>query len=109
MADYSDVRKLQILTDKLRRLGQLVTLNLRLGQEMKSSMDSIERRSTPISGADTGGSQARLDRFLYGQRTSLDRIETLIARSTGIGQLVSYPEHRSHLNLLQILVRFKAY
>ncbi|KAF1927262.1 uncharacterized protein M421DRAFT_186026 [Didymella exigua CBS 183.55] len=33
--------------------------------------------------------QGRLDRYVYGQETSLARIETLVARSAGIGQLVS--------------------
>lgn len=33
--------------------------------------------------------QGRLDRYVYGQETSLARIETLVARSAGISQLVS--------------------
>ena len=88
-ADYSDIRKLQILTDKLQRLRQILSLNLRLCHQMKDSMEKIRRDASVTMLVGTDGVQTKLNKFLYDQQTSLDRIQTLISRSTGIGQLVS--------------------
>jgi hypothetical protein len=86
---YSDIRKLQILTDKLHRLHQILSLNIRLCRQMKGSMENIYRSPTVtlLDGFDRA--QNKLNKFQYDQQTSLDRIQTLISRSTGIGQLVS--------------------
>jgi len=98
-ANYSDIRKLQILTDKLQRLCQILSLNLRLCQQLKDSMEIIQRNpSIAIPGGITSV-QTKLNKFLYDQQTSLDRIQTLISRSTGISQLVSLREH-NHLLFL---------
>ena len=98
-ANYSDIRKLQILTDKLQRLRQILSLNLRLCQQLKDSMEIIQRNpSIAIPGGITSV-QTKLNKFLYDQQTSLDRIQTLISRSTGISQLVSLREH-NHLLFL---------
>jgi len=88
-ADYSDIRKLQILTDKLRRLSHILNLNVRLGHQMKDSLDKLQRRQ--LASLLIGSSHIidKLDKFIYDQQTSSDRINSLIERSTGISQLVS--------------------
>ncbi|CZR52532.1 uncharacterized protein PAC_02409 [Phialocephala subalpina] len=93
-ANYSDIRKLQILTDKLQRLRQILGLNLRLCQRMKDSMEIIQRDPSIAIPGGINSVQTKLNKFLYDQQTSLDRIQTLISRSTGISQLV--------LNILEI-------
>jgi hypothetical protein len=55
-------------------------------------MSGLKTFSSPALQISFDEMQARLDRYVYGQETSLARIETLIARSAGIGQLVrTYP------------------
>lgn len=93
-ANYSDIRKLQILTDKLQRLHQILSLNLRLCQQLKDSMEIIQRDPSIAIPGGIISVQTKLNKFLYDQQTSLDRIQTLISRSTGISQLV--------LNILEI-------
>jgi hypothetical protein len=92
-ADFSDLRKLHILTDKLLRLAHMLKLNIRLGCQLRSGMLGLKTISSPALQISFDEMQARLDRYVYGQETSLARIETLIARSAGIGQLVSTCPH----------------
>jgi hypothetical protein len=89
-ANYSDIRKLQIRTDKLHRLHQILSVNIRLGQKLEDTLQRIERGPSMVLLGASDGTHTALERFLYDQKTSLDRIETLISRSTGIGQLVSH-------------------
>ena len=87
---YLDIRNLQILTDKLQRLRQILSLNIRLCTQMKDSMASIRMGSPEDLSIPVDRTQAKLNKFLYDQQTSLDRIQTLILSSTGFGQLVSW-------------------
>ena len=88
-ADFSDLRKLHILTDKLLRLAHILKMNIRLGCHLRGRMLDLKNISSRGLQVSFDQLQADLDRFVYGQETSLARIETLAARSAGIGQLVS--------------------
>ena len=96
VADFSDLRKLQILTDKLRRLVHILRLNIRIGRQIKKEMSRINVASSPALHTSFDGFQAKLEKFLLEQETSADRVETLIARSSGTGQLVSHPPSLGH-------------
>jgi hypothetical protein len=89
VADFLDLRRLQILTDKLRKLVQILRLNIRVGRQLTKDMSRIEALSSKALHKTFDGFQSQLERFLFGQDTSVDRVETLIARSSGILQLVS--------------------
>ncbi|PVI01288.1 hypothetical protein DM02DRAFT_654672 [Periconia macrospinosa] len=88
VADFSDTRRLHILTDKLRRLIQILKQNIRIGKHMKVGVTRIGKASSPALQFSFDELQAKVDRFLLVQETSLGRLETLIERSSGIGQLV---------------------
>jgi hypothetical protein len=92
-ADFSDLRKLHILTDKLLRLAHILKLNIRLGCQLRSWVLDLKIISSLALQISFNEMQGRLDRYVYEQETSLARIETLIARATGIGQLVSACVH----------------
>ncbi|RII16556.1 hypothetical protein CUC08_Gglean002994 [Alternaria sp. MG1] len=87
-ADFSDLRKLHILTDKLLRLAHILKLNIRLGCQLRSGIIDLKKISSPALQISFSEMQGRLDRYVYGQETSLARMETLITRSAGISQLV---------------------
>jgi hypothetical protein len=95
-ADFSDLRKLHILTDKLLRLAHILKLNIRLGCQLRSGVLDLKMISSPALQISFNEMQGRLDRYVYEQETSLARIETLIARSAGIGQLVSACLHLNY-------------
>ncbi|KAH6614309.1 hypothetical protein C7974DRAFT_74101 [Boeremia exigua] len=87
-ADFSDLRRLHILTDKLQRLAHILKLNIRLGNNLKREMTRIAASSSSVLRMAFDGIQAKLNEFLLAQETSKDRVETLISRSGGISQLV---------------------
>lgn len=62
---------------------------------MKDSMENIYRGPTVALLVGIDRAQNKLNKFQYDQQTSLDRIQTLISRSTGIGQLVSWKVRQS--------------
>ena len=95
-ADFLDLKKLHILTDKLLRLAHILRLNIRLGYHLTSGVSDLRAAASPALSTSFDEMQARLGRYVYGQETSLARIETLIARSAGIGQLVSADSHSGY-------------
>lgn len=95
VADFGDIRRMQVLTDKMQRLIQLLRLNKRLGFKLKSGVADIGARSDRTSLATFKSLQLELDKFIFQQETSLDRLEALVARSSGISQLVSSIEPSS--------------
>ncbi|KAJ6198326.1 hypothetical protein J3E72DRAFT_318348, partial [Bipolaris maydis] len=40
-ADFSDLRKLHILTDKLLRLAHILKMNIRLGRQLKGGISDL--------------------------------------------------------------------
>ncbi|PQE07976.1 magnesium transport transmembrane region protein [Rutstroemia sp. NJR-2017a WRK4] len=87
-ADYSDIRKLHLLTDKLQRLRHILGLNVRLGHQMKHSLKQLQRHKSASSLIGCFHISNKLEEFIHDQQTSSDRISNLLERSTGIGQLV---------------------
>lgn len=102
VADFSDLRKLHILTDKLRRLVHVLKLNVRIACQLEKGLSRISAASSPTLRTSFAEVQVKLDQFLLGQETSVSRIESLIARSSGIGQLVSLLSTLEHLNLTDL-------
>ncbi|OAL46355.1 hypothetical protein IQ07DRAFT_148192 [Pyrenochaeta sp. DS3sAY3a] len=88
VADFSDLRKLHILMDKLRRLLHILRLNIRIGSQLRNDMSRIKRASSSATQSIFEKTEANLDRYLFGQETSRDRIETVIARGSEICHLV---------------------
>lgn len=109
VADFSDLRKLHILTDKLRRLVHILKLNIRIGCQLKRDVSRISTASSLALQTSFDGIQVKIDKFLLGQETSVDRVETLIARSSGIGQLVSFPPTIRHPDSDRSVRRCKVY
>jgi hypothetical protein len=87
-ADFSDIRKLQILTDKLRKLVQILQLNIDLAAQFKKAFVRIRSISNPELLASFDEVDCRMDQFSFQQDTSSNRIKGLIARSDGISSLV---------------------
>jgi len=104
--DFSDIRKLQLLTDKLRRLCHILQLNINLGTQLKSCMQQIKDRtcavSSSVSSFDSFNSQ--MDLFISQHRTHLARIESLVSRAQGVSGLVSSSSYRSTLLLIGIRI-----
>jgi hypothetical protein len=92
-ADFSDIRKLQILTDKLRKLVQILQLNIDLAAQLKKAFVRIRNISNPELSAVFDEFDCKMDQFAFQQDTANNRIKGLIARADGISSLV-----RNHHN-----------
>jgi hypothetical protein len=89
-ADFSDIRRLQVLTDKLQRLIHILRLNRRLGIKLKEAVVGMLSNTGQATQTTSQHLHSNLDKFIFQQETSLERLETLVARSAGIGRLVGY-------------------
>lgn len=87
-ADFSDIRKLQILTDKLRKLVQILQLNIDLAARLQKDFMRIRGFSNPELSATYDDFDCKMDQFTFQQHTSNNRIKGLIARADGISSLV---------------------
>lgn len=91
-ADFSDIRKLQILTDKLRRLSHVLRMNTEIGLAIQ---DFARRLRAAWGGSVSGEEGARFDdfdvvieQFLFQHRTHKGRIDSVLERADGISSLV---------------------
>ncbi|KAI9788754.1 MAG: hypothetical protein M1816_006611 [Peltula sp. TS41687] len=86
-ADFSDIRRLQILTDKLRRLVHILQLNTNLGVQLKSSMQRVKTASPVTLAAAFEDFDLKIDLYLFQHQTHSARLQSLIARGQGISSL----------------------
>lgn len=90
-ADFSDIRKLQILTDKLRRLSHVLHINTEVGLAIRD----FARRLRAAWGAISEDEMAKFEEFdsgvemfLFQHRTHKSRIDSILERADGISTLV---------------------
>lgn len=95
-ADFSDTRRLHILTDKLRRLTHLLSLNIEVGMRLQDFMRRICKASPPNKSLTPafGDFDSDLDLFLFQHRTHQARIKSMLQRADGIGSLVGIHQSR---------------
>ncbi|OCK80712.1 hypothetical protein K432DRAFT_452070, partial [Lepidopterella palustris CBS 459.81] len=89
-ADFSDIRKLQLLTDKLRSLTHILQLNINLGVQLKDSMRHMLETTRAASAIATSveNFNFQIDMFISQHRTHLARIESLVSRAQGVSSLI---------------------
>lgn len=103
-ADFSDIRKLQILTDKLRKLVQILQLNIDLATQLQKAFMRIRAISNSELSAVFDEFDCRMDQFAFQQQTANKRIKGLIARADGISSLVRICCHPAGIEILILLL-----
>ncbi|KAL5044294.1 hypothetical protein BDW71DRAFT_199150 [Aspergillus fruticulosus] len=87
-ADFADIRELQLFTDKLEKLVQVLQRNIDIGQEVQSFLGRARRHSpcrlSPVFEDTTSILQASI----LQHRVHSSRIQSLISRARGSGMLV---------------------
>ncbi|OJJ39788.1 hypothetical protein ASPWEDRAFT_105628, partial [Aspergillus wentii DTO 134E9] len=86
--DFSDIRKLQILTDKIRRLLQILQLNITLAEQMKCSMQRIRKYSPPNLSVAFDNVESSIEMSILQHRTYNSRLQSLVDRAQGISGLI---------------------
>ncbi|KAF2810478.1 uncharacterized protein BDZ99DRAFT_571050 [Mytilinidion resinicola] len=89
-ADFTDVRSLQALTDKMRQISHTLGLNIQLATQLKASINRV--RQMPIPDALPlecfEEFDSHIDFFIFQQKTHSARVECLIARAQGVSTLI---------------------
>lgn len=87
--EFSDIRKLQVLTDKIRRLLQILRLNISVAEQMKCSIRRLRKYSPPDLSAAFDDSESTIEMFIFEHHTHNNRLQSVIDRAQGISGLVS--------------------
>ncbi|OWP00039.1 hypothetical protein B2J93_8610 [Marssonina coronariae] len=106
-ADFSDIRRLQILTDKLQRLSHVLHMNTQVGlavQDFARRLRAAWAGAPPAGGGGGGGGaaageeaaaaarfedfDASVEMFLFQHRAHRARIDSILQRADGISGLV---------------------
>ncbi|XHF98272.1 hypothetical protein AWENTII_001832 [Aspergillus wentii] len=97
--DFSDIRKLQILTDKIRRLLQILQLNITLAEQMKCSMQRIRKYSPPNLSVAFDNVESSIEMSILQHRTYNSRLQSLVDRAQGISGLEQDPKYIRDSNI----------
>lgn len=89
--DFSDIKNLQILTDKLHQISHLLMLNMNVGTQVQSFVKRVKSAWLPLDFSVIwlfDECDAKIEEFLFSHRNHKGRIDSMIARSKGIFALV---------------------
>ncbi|MCJ1271177.1 hypothetical protein MMC22_011076 [Lobaria immixta] len=89
--DFSDIKNLQILTDKLHQISHLLILNMNVGAQVQSFVKRVKSAWLPLDFSVIwlfDECDAKIEEFLFSHRNHKGRIDSMIARSKGIFGLI---------------------
>lgn len=95
--DFSDVQKLQILTDKLHQISHILTLNINVGIQIQRFARRLKSAWLPLDFTSNWAfdeCEVKMEEFLFAHRTHKGRIDSMLERSRGISGLVRAPLNR---------------
>jgi hypothetical protein len=87
--DFGDIRSLQIMTDKLRRLIHLLKLNSNLCEHLKAFFNHVKSLSPPQMAASFCQYEIMIENYGFQNETHILRLESIVSRAQGVGSLVS--------------------
>ncbi|RDW84189.1 uncharacterized protein DSM5745_04515 [Aspergillus mulundensis] len=87
-ADFADIRELQVFTDKLEKLVQVLQRNVDIGQEIQSFIARAQRHSPSRLSPVFEDTASSLQTSILQHRVHSSRIQSLISRAKGSAMLV---------------------
>ncbi|KAI9800578.1 MAG: hypothetical protein M1833_003236 [Piccolia ochrophora] len=91
--DFNDIRKLQILTDKLCRIAHILSLNINAGHQIQRLVQQLRNAWQPLDTPMTwalNDFEAKAGESIFCNQTHKARVDSMLRRSEGISSLV-YP------------------
>jgi hypothetical protein len=89
--DYTDIRRLQLLVDKLEQLLQVLQRNMDVGGEFCCFLERAQRLSPARLSGTFDETASIVHSCLLQHRIHSSRVQSLLARARGCGILVRYP------------------
>ncbi len=87
--DFSDIRSLQILTDKLKRLLHLLKLNRNLSKHLQAFFDHVKSLSSPQIAGSFRQYEIMMSIYDFKSETHISQLDSVISRAQGVASLVS--------------------
>ncbi|KAL3469123.1 hypothetical protein BJX99DRAFT_252226 [Aspergillus californicus] len=87
-ADFADIRQLQLITDKLEQLLQVLQRNIDIGQEVQGFLRRARKLSPSRLSSAFDDTESVVASATLQQRVHSSRIQSLISRAKGAGMLV---------------------
>lgn len=87
--DFSDIRSLQIMTDKLKRLIHLLKLNRNLCEHLKAFFNHVKSLSSPQIAESFCQYEIMIENYVFQNETHISRLDSIVSRAQGVGSLVS--------------------
>ncbi|KAL4904028.1 hypothetical protein BDW74DRAFT_185744 [Aspergillus multicolor] len=87
-ADFADIRELQLFTDKLEKLVQVLQRNVDVGQEIQTFLGRAQRHSPSSLSPVFEDTASGLQTSILQHRVHSSRIQSLISRAKGSAMLV---------------------
>lgn len=89
--DFSDIQNLQILTDKLHQISQILTLNMNIGSQVQKFVKRLKSAWLPLDSSSTwvfDECDAKIEESIFVHRIHKGRIDSMLERSRGVSGLV---------------------
>lgn len=95
--EFSDVRQLQIMTDKMKRLVHQLELNCTVCQRLRSFFTRLTANLTLDVAETFRQSEVMLENIIFQQETHTSRLKIMVERATGVTSMVRYSIKSSKL------------
>jgi hypothetical protein len=89
-AEFGDIRRLQILTDKLKRLTHIMQLNSSICRQLQAFYKQISAVPTPEAMLVSCTHNTVMENCVFELNTHTARVRTLVERAEGIGSMVTH-------------------
>jgi hypothetical protein len=86
--DFGDIRKLQIMTDKLRRIVHILQLNSNICRQLYAFHKRVSLASPPEVAVSADSYSETVNNCIFELDTQAARARTLVDRAEGMGRLV---------------------
>ncbi|KAH8592032.1 hypothetical protein B0O99DRAFT_597651 [Bisporella sp. PMI_857] len=88
--DFSDIRSLQIMTDKLKRLIHLLNLNKNLCEHLSAFFGRVKSLSPPQLAGSFCQYEIMIENYSFQNETHISRLESIVSRAQGVGSLIEH-------------------
>lgn len=99
-ADFNDVRRLQIMTDKLKQLIHLLELNLEVCRRLNIFYNRIASASAPETARSFRQYETMMENATFKLETHALQLKTMVSRAGGVTSMVCTLKKQRDMPLL---------
>jgi hypothetical protein len=89
-AEFGDIRRLQILTDKLKRLAHILQLNSSICRQLQSFYRQVSTVPLPEAILVSCAHNVVMENCVFELDSHTARVRTLVGRAEGVGSMVTH-------------------